>query len=103
MTVSFNEIRFRTAVPGVNLRFLLFNPAPLIRARHAFPNHVTEDRCWAFSPPPPDLLPRMLVISMGMAVRAETPSAMRRSWPPPSRVVPSRWTGEAILVYFSTR
>lgn len=35
----------------------------------------------------------MFVICTGTCVRAESERATRRSWPPPSRVVPSRWMG----------
>ena len=35
---------------------------------------------------------------MGVWVMVEKERARRRSWPPPSRVVPSRWMGLAILV-----
>lgn len=33
----------------------------------------------------------MFVTWMGMWVKEESERARRRSWPPPSRVVPSRW------------
>lgn len=78
---------------GVNVISLLFSPAPEIRALLASPSQDRDVRCWAFSPPPPDRLPRILSICTGVVVNADRQSAMRRSWPPPSRVVPGRWIG----------
>jgi hypothetical protein len=81
---------------GAKVTSLLFSPAPLRRALEALDSHWTDVRCWAFRPPPPDRFPRMLVMFTGIFVRLERPMAMRRSWPPPSRVVPSRCMGGAI-------
>ena len=78
---------------GVNVIALLFSPAPLMRALLAWPSHSMEVKCCAFRPPPPKRLPRMLVTLTDFSVRLDSPRAMRKSCPPPSRVVPSRWIG----------
>lgn len=77
---------------GMNSRVLLPFSAPSTEALLAYASQLTHAKCCALSPPPPDLLPRMLVILTGMLFNADMPTARRRSCPPPSRVRPSSST-----------
>ena len=85
--------------PPVELGFSLLSPLPFAFSGSflplfpplllAWPRSVLELLLPEFAP----RFPRMLVMWMGVPVMALRATATRTSWPPPSRVVPSRWMG----------
>ena len=93
---SFQILGEDVARPGRNSNSLLFKFIPSVSAPVALASHSAAAKCEDFMPPlwPREArLPRILVTWIGIWVREEKESARRRSWPPPSRVVPSRWMG----------
>ena len=77
-------------LPGLKSKVLLPLSAPDTVALQARASQFTQARCCALRPPPADLLPRTLLILIGIFVSADSPTARRISCPPPSRVRPSR-------------
>ena len=93
------ELPLEPTVDGRNTSSRLLSFRPSVRAPVALASHSAAARCAAFMPPPSPRergearLPRMFVTWIGIFVREERERARRRSCPPPSRVVPSRWMG----------
>ena len=101
-------ISFHTEVAGAalgrNVISLLFTLRPSVSAWQARASQSAPAWCAGFIPPAePGLdfeprFPLMSVMWMGMDVSELSAKESRKSWPPPSRVVPSIWIGFLIMV-----
>ena len=76
------------AGPGEKEREVELSSAPLVCALQIFESASTPERCWACSPGF-GLPARILDMLKGVPSRQERAHALRRIWPPPSRVAPS--------------